>query len=151
MNPKRFSVQLGKDYIVAPDGCWIWQHYCTKDGHGAVGSCSRRLYAHRFVYELHKGQIPVGVECHHRCGNKACVNPNHLELLTKLEHCARHREDHGLTMRVYHALRHQTHCRAGHAFDAVNTYITPLGRRNCRRCRSEANARRWKRMEAQAA
>jgi hypothetical protein len=35
-----------------------------------------------------------------------------------------------------------THCKRGHLFDAVNTYIDSEGFRNCRECRREAHLRR---------
>jgi hypothetical protein len=46
--------------------------------------------------------------------------------------------------KVTHGVHHQarkTHCRWGHAFDERNTYLTPAGRRQCRTCVRNANAR----------
>lgn len=38
--------------------------------------------AHRFAYSLWKGPIPPEAVVHHRCENRHCVNPEHLEAVT---------------------------------------------------------------------
>ena len=45
---------------------------------------------HRFIYRAHYGEIPEGQEVHHKCGNRACCNPKHLELVCKVAHKAAH-------------------------------------------------------------
>jgi hypothetical protein len=78
-----------------PDGCWMWKSPLP-DGYGlhrvAPGF---RLHAHRFAYELFHGErAPRRGEgdIHHRCKNKACVNPWHLERLTISEHRTLHKD-----------------------------------------------------------
>lgn len=81
----------------------------------------RNPNAHRVVYELVMGPVPSTLELHHKCRNKLCVNPAHLELKTKSQHAS----DHGLE---------KTHCKNGHEWTPENTRIRKEGYRVCRQC-----------------
>jgi hypothetical protein len=65
-------------------GCWIWTGNLCK-GYGSFFANGKTCRAHRWIYELVNGPIPEGLEIHHRCNVKACVNPSHLEAVTHLE------------------------------------------------------------------
>lgn len=96
--------------------CWEWTGRIDKFGYG------RQHYAlaHRHVYEKRVGPIPTGLELDHLCMNTRCVNPAHLEPVTRREN-----------MRRRTAL--VTHCKNGHPFDEENTRVTAR-RRFCRAC-----------------
>lgn len=72
------------DYLVQDCGyetpCWVWQRGRFKAGYGSMG---RNAYAHRVYYERAKGPIPSGMDIDHLCRNRACVNPDHLEVVTR--------------------------------------------------------------------
>lgn len=69
------AAQFWKFVDVRSDGvCWFWQG-AVQMGYGRF----RGVRAHRFAYELGKGAIPPDLMVRHLCGNKLCVNPNHLE------------------------------------------------------------------------
>src|SRR5688572_5586831 len=59
--------------------CWLWvgtRHY---KGYGDFApSGQKKVKAHRYSWELHKGKIPNGMQVLHRCDNPPCVNPDHL-------------------------------------------------------------------------
>jgi HNH endonuclease len=74
--PEYREVELG-----FPTPCWIWQKG-KSNGYGRVRVEGTAQYAHRIYYERFVGPIPNGGVVHHRCWNRACVNPDHLQAAT---------------------------------------------------------------------
>lgn len=82
------------NYVVAASGCWEWQGYADSNGYARVYDPERppgkRIqWAHRAFYERFKDVIKPGHEIDHTCCNTICVNPDHLDQVTRLEHCRR--------------------------------------------------------------
>lgn len=71
-------------YIKAPSGCWLWIGH-IENGYGRIG---KRL-AYRVTYERVHGPVPKGLELDHICRVRSCVNPDHLEPVTKVENILR--------------------------------------------------------------
>jgi len=65
-----------------PD-CWNWGDPCWPTGYGYLPGLPRLVLAHRFLYEQMVGPIPEGMEIDHLCRNRNCVNPGHLEPVTR--------------------------------------------------------------------
>jgi hypothetical protein len=59
-------------------GCWEWTSTLNANGYGRFCTQREKIAAHRFAYELVKGQIPEGLHIRHLCHNRLCVNPAHL-------------------------------------------------------------------------
>lgn len=63
------------------NGCLIWQGGTNGSGHAMYNGPA---YRHYYIYFY--GPIPHGHEAHHTCGNGLCVNPLHLQILTRTQH-----------------------------------------------------------------
>lgn len=123
-------------YTVEPNGCWVWQRAKSQGyGYYKIPGEKRVVRAHRFMYEREVGPIPEGLTLDHLCRNRACVNPAHLEPVSRGENVLR-----GESPAAQHA--RATTCVNGHPFNDANTYIRPgRGTRECRACfRSRALA-----------
>ena len=69
------------------DGCWMWRRGMFRDGYGAFVLKGKTRRAHRVAYELvHDVVLTPDQFLHHICKNKACVNPDHLEITYQLTH-----------------------------------------------------------------
>lgn len=121
--------------------CWQWTGGLSH-GYGVVNGDKHRDGAHRFSYELHVGPIPDGLDidhlCHQppcpggdECPHRSCVNPDHLEPVTRGENLLRS------PLTVPGRNERKTHCPAGHPYDEKNTRIERDGGRKCRACGRE--------------
>lgn len=113
----------------APGGCWIWTG-STRGGYGqiwtGVDAAGRRrnLAAHRVSYELARGAIPDGLDLDHLCRVLRCVNPDHLEPVTRRENILRGEAPAALNAR-------KRLCIKGHLFTDATW---PNGSRRCLIC-----------------
>ena len=118
-------------------GCWIWKHSTSKGGYVWTRMNGQRGAGHRLVYELLVGPIPDGLELDHLCRVHNCLNPDHLEPVTKAENIRR-----GYSFSAMRARR--TDCPNGHPFSGPNLINEPRGRR-CRECTRVKDAKAWQR------
>lgn len=70
--------------------CWLWQGCINSKGYGVRGSDGKRVLVHRAVYEALVGPLAAGMHVHHRCEQKRCVNPAHLEAHSARAHKLQH-------------------------------------------------------------
>lgn len=127
--------------LVLPEpnsGCWLWDGNCTPDGYGMFTTTSpAKEGAHRFAYRNLVGPIPVGLQLDHKCRTRCCVNPEHLEPVSRKENILRGEAPPAINAR-------RTHCVHGHKFTADNIRWRKDGSKNCRKC----DRVRWSRVEA---
>ena len=113
-------------------GCWLWDGAILNSGYGhAACGNYKTAPAHRVSYELFKGEIPAGLDIDHTCNMRLCVNPDHLEAVSRSEnHQRAYRRDGRIP-----ANSKKRCCSKGHEFTEENTYRNPNGSRCCRICR----------------
>jgi 5-methylcytosine-specific restriction endonuclease McrA len=121
----------------ADGGCWIWTARTLPNGYGMLNRKKKSHYAHRFSYVLHGREIPAGTELDHLCRNRGCVNPDHLEPVTR--HINIMRGDGPRTTSQRMAAR--THCQNGHPY-ADGYYLTKHGWKRCKTCGRESDKMR---------
>lgn len=65
-------------------GCWLWLGPLNR-GYGSIGNRKgdRAWRAHRIVYRILVGPIPGGMDLDHLCRVRHCVNPEHLEPVSR--------------------------------------------------------------------
>lgn len=98
------------DYIDASGSCWLWTSRTNSKGYGIVKSkAAGTTLAHRVIWIALVGSIPADVELDHLCRVKNCVNPDHLEPVSRAENARRSR---GFRPRVYK-------CPQGHNIHVV--------------------------------
>jgi hypothetical protein len=75
------------------DGCWVWTGAARSGGYGVFHDGERSRAAHRFSWELAYGALPEapdgnaneGFSVAHVCGNRRCVRPEHLHLVSSTD------------------------------------------------------------------
>lgn len=100
--------------------CWVWKGYISPNGYS---------HMHRKSYKVFIGEIPDGQDIDHLCRNRACVNPDHLEAVTRRENIIR-----GVMPLIR---KNKKSCPQGHRYEKNNTYITSQGFRQCRTCSNQ--------------
>lgn len=112
-----------------PAECWIWSAALMPGGYGAfgVGGELPTRVAHRIAWILLRGELPPELVLDHLCRTRACVNPWHLEPVTRAVNVAR---GEGIGARAVRTNR----CNKGHPYTAQNTRISARKTRFCRAC-----------------
>ncbi len=125
---RRFAAKV--HVVRGAEGCWFWTGTRKSTGYGQFWNGHRTVQAHRWSWEQRNGPIPEGLEIDHLCKQRDCVNPRHLEVVTRGENVRR--SSSGAATAAVHAAR--THCREGHELTPENTYVPQPGWRRCRTC-----------------
>lgn len=131
------------------EDCWIWSGAISDNGYGNFGISTiegfkKTLLAHRYIYIELVGDIPRGFDIDHLCRNRKCVNPLHLEAVSRSENINR-----GLSPEIARNRQlSKTHCPNGHEYAGENLRIKKSRGRSlsrvCRTCDNENKRNRRK-------
>lgn len=67
-----------------PSGCWLWTGSVDSRGRGIFRTgYGRQVQAHRYVLQL-QGEDLTGCQVKHKCGNRLCVYPEHLDIVVSM-------------------------------------------------------------------
>jgi hypothetical protein len=92
--------------------CWVWTSPRSGNGYGWASP----TFAYRVAYVLFKGPLSPELEPDHLCKNKLCVNPDHLEAVTKKVNILRSDSISAKNAR-------KIHCKHGHLLEGDNLKI----------------------------
>jgi hypothetical protein len=149
IRPVEELIDLFWSQIEVVGECLMWTGWINKKSGYAqfnvrFGKHRRvNILAHRFAYWTAIGPIPEGLEPDHLCRHRACINPDHLELVTSQVNVLR---SEGLAAK--NAVK--THCPYGHEYTAENTMLKSSKkwpgrfRRYCRICEKQRSRNAWK-------
>lgn len=102
--------------------CHVWQGSTNQNGYGLFsptgGRHSRRVVAHKFIFELFEGPVPDGFDLDHKCRVRPCANRTHVQKVT-------HQVNLFLGERGS-----ATHCKHGHPLPPPRLGV----KRRCRVC-----------------
>jgi hypothetical protein len=72
--------------LLDDSACWIWQGQVSNSGYGRLKQVQddktvKMVSAHSASYRAFIDPIPEGCLVKQHCGNRLCINPDHLELM----------------------------------------------------------------------
>ena len=70
-------------------GCHFWIAHLSSTGYGTRYYLGKERLAHRLMYENEHGKIHDGMTIDHLCRVRSCVNPKHMEVVTRGENTLR--------------------------------------------------------------
>lgn len=114
--PTRYALGLFFSKIeMSADGCWVWRAARNNECYGVFGGEN----AHRTAYRWFVGPIEPGFHIDHLCRHRWCVNPAHLESVSRGENYRR-----GWRSNAFDELGY---CQRGHRLTAENMSTQGMG------------------------
>lgn len=137
---KTFARFMAKVHICTDTGCWEWLG-SGRNGYGLFWLNGAYSQSHRVAYAYFRERPAPKLVLHHRCENKLCVNPWHLEQMTRWENVARGDAPPAVNNR-------KTACPKGHLYDRIWKASSGSGlMRGCGICSRDKSKRRYDRLK----
>ena len=134
INPVFKNVEkiLSKISVDIETECWNWIGEIDKNGYGYFrirnNSERKSFRSHRVIYDIFIGVKDLEKVIDHKCRNRKCCNPDHLQEIARSENVLL---DNSLAPSAIN--KQKKECKHGHKFTIENTYISKFGR-SCKAC-----------------
>lgn len=87
-DPTALLAAIREHCTIDNTGCWNWQRKLNGSGYPEVGIDGKYYQVHRLALEAKLG-APLGSQtAHHKCANRTCTNPDHLQPATHRDNIA---------------------------------------------------------------
>lgn len=92
---KTLKERFEEKYTIQESGCWLWTGGIQSAGYGMISRNGKVIGAHIVSYEMFVGPVPKGYDVEHKCGNRPCVNYEHLQVTTRSDNMKLGSQPHG--------------------------------------------------------
>lgn len=131
MIPENRRTRFMRSVSIDANNCWNWTGAITPYGYGISAINGYKTLAHRAFWVFENGPVPRGMDLDHLCRNRKCINPSHLEVVTRSINLRRGFEARG--------------CKNGHPFNEAEFSIVRRSdgttERRCKICHRSRNKR----------
>lgn len=80
---------ISKRIFIDDSQCWNWQGHITDKCYSVISVMDHQYYGHRLSFAVFIGVIPENLTIDHLCKNRKCINPTHMEVVTRAENALR--------------------------------------------------------------
>lgn len=137
MRARQSEIDIFNKNTIKTTTCWNWVGYIQNAGYGSMVTYKGNYLAHRWAFENFVRPIKPKMTIDHLCKNKICVNPKHMEEVTRAENIRRCGLQ-GVALKE----SQKTHCNNGHDYsvygvkykNGFNEYGTRKYARRCTKC-----------------
>jgi hypothetical protein len=84
VNPHHYErIFMEPEYFINENGCWVCTNKTVNHKYGYpsiyINGTGKNIMLSKYNYIKKYGDLPDGMEMRHKCDNKMCINPDHME------------------------------------------------------------------------